>query len=136
MDFHGKKSKLFIIYVVMDVRVKISRFSCASIFSMIKTLKLQKNRKNYCKKISFWHEKNTSYRSIYYPPEILFSITSVGLVLVLEDPSSKAVFLSLLVFSSHCSFLFFFGFDCPPDKGSYPVPTFWRLENARYYVVF
>ena len=31
-------------------------------FSMIKTLKIQKdgkNGKNYCKKISFWHEQNT-----------------------------------------------------------------------------
>ena len=58
MHFHGTESKLFIIYVVMDLRVAILRFSCISIFSMIKTLKIQKNGKNYCKKISFWHEKN------------------------------------------------------------------------------
>ena len=31
----------------------------SNILSMIKTLKIQKNGKNYCKKISFWHEKNT-----------------------------------------------------------------------------
>ena len=43
MDFHRTKSKLFIIYVVMDVRVAISKFSCLSIFSMIKTLKILKN---------------------------------------------------------------------------------------------
>ena len=51
MDFHGTKSKLFIIYVVMDVRVAIPRFSCVSIFSMIKTLKSLKNGINYCKKV-------------------------------------------------------------------------------------
>ena len=59
MNFHGTRSKLFIIYVVMDLRVAILRFSCVSIFSMIKTLKIQKNGKNYCKKISLGHEKNT-----------------------------------------------------------------------------
>ena len=52
-------SKLFIIYVFMDIRVAISRFSCVSIFSMIKTLKIKINGKNDVKKISFWHEKNT-----------------------------------------------------------------------------
>ena len=41
----------------MDLRVAILRFSYISIFFMIKTLKIQKNGKNYCKKISFWHEK-------------------------------------------------------------------------------
>ena len=53
MNFHGTKSKLFIIYVVMDLRVAILRFSCISIFSMIKTQKIQKNGKNYCKKMHF-----------------------------------------------------------------------------------
>ena len=57
VDFHGTKSKLFIIYVVMDVRVAISRFSCVSIFSMIKTLKILKNGKNYCKKSVFGMRK-------------------------------------------------------------------------------
>ena len=37
MDFHGSKSKLFIIYVVMDLRVAILRFSCVSIFFIQKT---------------------------------------------------------------------------------------------------
>ena len=37
MDFHGTKYKLFIIYVVMDLRVAISRFLCISTFFMAKT---------------------------------------------------------------------------------------------------
>ena len=76
-----------------------------------------------------------SPRNIQHPPELFFSITSVGLILVPEDFSSKAVFLSLSVFSSHFSLFFFFGPDCPPNKGSYPVPTVWRLEHGRNYVV-
>ena len=45
MHFHGTKSKLFIIYVVMDLRVAILRFSYISIFFMIKTLKIKKKKK-------------------------------------------------------------------------------------------
>ena len=56
---HGIKSKLFIIYVVMGLRVAILRFSCVSSFFMSQTLKIQKNGKKCCKKISFFHEKNT-----------------------------------------------------------------------------
>ena len=37
IDFHKTKRKLFIIYVVMDLRVAILRFSCVSIFLMPKT---------------------------------------------------------------------------------------------------
>ena len=32
MNFYGTKSKLFIIYVVMDLIVEILRFSCISFF--------------------------------------------------------------------------------------------------------
>ena len=39
------KRKLVIIYVVMDLRVIILRFSCISILSMIKTLKIKKMEK-------------------------------------------------------------------------------------------
>ena len=48
----------------MDLRVAILRFSCVSIFSMIKTLKIQKNGKNYCKKISFWHEEILTHQNL------------------------------------------------------------------------
>ena len=44
---------------VTDLRVAILRFSCVTILSMIKTLKIKKNGKNYCKIISFWHGINT-----------------------------------------------------------------------------
>ena len=37
IDFHGLKCKLFLIYVVMDLRVAISRFLCVSTFFMAKT---------------------------------------------------------------------------------------------------
>ena len=40
-------------------RVPISRFSCVSIFFHDKNPKNSKNGKNNCKKISFWHEKNS-----------------------------------------------------------------------------
>ena len=36
MNFHGIKSKLFIIYVVMGLRVEILWFLCLSIFFMEK----------------------------------------------------------------------------------------------------
>ena len=56
MDFHGTKCKFFLIYVV----VAILRFLCKSTFPLLKTLKIKKkNLKNFCKKISFWHEKGT-----------------------------------------------------------------------------
>ena len=64
MDFHGTKSELFIIYVVMDVRVAISRFSSVSIFSMIKTLKIHKNGKNYCKKSVFVTKKILTHENL------------------------------------------------------------------------
>ena len=54
MNFHGTKCKLFLIYIVMDIRVVILRFLCISTFFMLKTLKIQENGKNYCKKISFY----------------------------------------------------------------------------------
>ena len=59
MDFHWKKRKLFLIYVVMGLNVAILRFLCVSTFSMLKTLKIQKNGKTYSKKISFCHENGT-----------------------------------------------------------------------------
>ena len=37
MDFHGTKCKLFLIYVVMDLRVAILRFLCVSTFFMAET---------------------------------------------------------------------------------------------------
>ena len=40
MNLYGIKSKLFIIYVVIGLRVAILKFSCLSIFSMLKTLKI------------------------------------------------------------------------------------------------
>ena len=49
-----KKKKIihnlcFIIYVVMGLRVALLRFSCVSIFSMSKTLKIKKKWKNIAK---------------------------------------------------------------------------------------
>ena len=41
MDFYGTKFKLFLIYVVMDLRVAISRFLC------IRTFKKKKLKKMY-----------------------------------------------------------------------------------------
>ena len=41
MNLHGIKSKLFIIYVVMGLRVVILRFLCLGIFFMEKTDFLQ-----------------------------------------------------------------------------------------------
>ena len=41
------------------LRVAILRFLCLSIFSMLKTLKIFKNRKKYYKKLFFFYEKNT-----------------------------------------------------------------------------
>ena len=61
MHFHGTKSKLFIICVVMDLRVAILRFSYISIFSMIKTLKIKRSGKNYCKKSVFGMKKILNY---------------------------------------------------------------------------
>ena len=48
----------------MDVRVAILRFSCVSIFPMIKTLKIQKNGKNYCKKSFFGMKKILIYENL------------------------------------------------------------------------
>ena len=45
MNFHGIKSNLFIIYVVIDVRVAILRFWCVSIFFMLKTKNSKKWKK-------------------------------------------------------------------------------------------
>ena len=56
MDFYGTKFKLFLIYVVMDLRVAISRFLCIRTF---KKKKIKKNVWYYGKKISFCHEKDT-----------------------------------------------------------------------------
>ena len=57
MEFHGTKSKLFIIYVVMDVRVGNSRFLCVSIFSTIKTLKIKKKMETIIPKKSVFGKK-------------------------------------------------------------------------------
>ena len=43
-EFSWDKDQLFIIYVVMDLIVAIIRFSCTSIFSMIKTLEIKKQK--------------------------------------------------------------------------------------------
>ena len=64
MDFHGTKSKSFIIYVVMDVTVPISRFSCVSIFSMIKTQKIQKNGKIIVKESVFGMKKILTHENL------------------------------------------------------------------------
>ena len=63
MNLHMIRSKLFIIYVVMDLRVAILRFSCLSIFSMLKTLKIQKNEKKYCKKSVFSMKKILTHKN-------------------------------------------------------------------------
>ena len=54
MNFHEIKSKLFIIYVVMGLRVAILRFSCVSSFSMPQTLKIQKNGKKILQENQFF----------------------------------------------------------------------------------
>ena len=64
MDFHGTKCKLFLIYEVMDLRVAILRFLCVSTFSMLKTLKIQKNRKSYCKKSVFAMKKVLIHKNL------------------------------------------------------------------------
>ena len=51
MDFKGTKGKLLLINLVLGSRVGILRLLCINIFSMLKTLKIKKNRKNYWKKI-------------------------------------------------------------------------------------
>ena len=53
MNFQGAKSKLFLCYVVMNLRVTILRFLSVSSVSILKTLKIKKNEKNYCKKLVF-----------------------------------------------------------------------------------
>ena len=58
---YGSKScnfKIFMYFFMISIMISIYDKYDVSIFSMIKTLKIQKNGKNYCKKISFWHEKN------------------------------------------------------------------------------
>ena len=50
MDIHGTQCKLFLIYVIMDLRVAILSFLCIKTLYILRTLKIQKNRKNYCKK--------------------------------------------------------------------------------------
>ena len=59
MNCHGMNGRLFVIYVVWALAVAILKFLCLSIFFMLKTLKIQKNGKNYGKKLSFYHEKGT-----------------------------------------------------------------------------
>ena len=64
MNFHGIESKLFIIYVVMGLRVGILKFSCVSIFSMPKTLKIQKKKeKNIAKKSVFSMKKILKHKN-------------------------------------------------------------------------
>ena len=47
----------------MGLRDAILRFSCVSIFSMPKTLKIQKNGKNYCKKSVFFMKKILKHKN-------------------------------------------------------------------------
>ena len=64
MNFDGTKSTLFIIYVFIDLRVAILRFSRITILFMIKTLKIQKNGKNYCKKSVFGMKKILTHQNL------------------------------------------------------------------------
>ena len=59
MDFHGTKCKLFLIYVVMDLRVAILRFLYVSSFFMAKTDFFAIIFSTFLNFLGFWHGKGT-----------------------------------------------------------------------------
>ena len=64
MNFHGTKSKLFIIYIGVNLIVANLRFLCVSISSMLKTLNIQKNGKVIAKKSVFDMKKILMHKNL------------------------------------------------------------------------
>ena len=64
MDFHGIKCKLFLTYLVIDLKVAILRFLCISTFFMLITLKIQKMEKIIAKESVFAMKKVLIHKSL------------------------------------------------------------------------